>query len=828
MSLNNEYEKKNSGNISDKLILSPVIKKEIGDEMKISYISYAMSVIIGRALPDVRDGLKSVHRRILYSMNESGNTNDKPFKKSARIVGNVLGKYHPHGDSSVYDAIVRMVQPFSLRYPLINGQGNFGSIDGDSAAAMRYTEVKLHSISEEMMKDLNKDTVTFKDNYDGSLKEPTILPAKLPNLLINGATGIAVGMATNMPPHNLCEVIDAIIYFIENRDIVTIDDLMKIIKGPDFPTGGIVLNYDGLKKAYETGKGVIKIRGVYEIEESKYEKKKLVITELPYQVNKSKLVENIARCIREKLISGVSDLRDESNRDGIRIVLDLSKGTNENIILNLLYKHTQMEISFGIINLAIVDSIPKILNLYQLIELYVIHRLNIIDKRTKYELQISKKRVHILQGLKVASSNIYDIINIIKKTTDTNQLKIELRNKYNFDDEQIKSILDLKLQKLTTIEVNKIDSEISDYLSKIEEYNKILNFDYRKLEIIKNELLEIKSKFGDKRKSVISMSSYDIEKNMDCFVKEEEILITLTCNGYIKRLPVNTYTKQNRGGKGIIGIEVNDKDSVKSMFVTSTHDYILFFTNKGRVYSKKAYEIQESTRVSKGKALVNLLDLNENETITTLFPVKDFDDNSYLLFLTKNGLVKKVLLSEFKKTRKSGIIAILLNDNDKLVSVKKTTGNNNVIFVSYFGKALCVNESEIRTSRRVSKGVIGIKLAKNDYVVGMEIVNEKDTLFTLTKNGFGKKTEYKEYIQKHRNTYGVKTAVINERNGPVACVLSVSNDDELIITSLEGITIRIEASKISCLKRNTQGIKIMSLNKGDFISSVAKIRMILE
>lgn len=796
--------------------------KKIDEEMKSSYLSYAMSVIIGRALPDVRDGLKVVHRRILYSMNESGITFDKSCKKSARIVGDVLGKYHPHGDSSVYDAIVRMVQPFSLRYPLIYGQGNFGSIDGDSAAAMRYTEVKLQKISNEILEDINKNTVLFKGNYDNTIKEPVVLPSKLPNLLINGSMGIAVGMATNMPPHNLSEIVDGIIYYMYNKKNITIEKLMNIIKGPDFPTGGVILNEIGLKKAYMTGKGVIKIRGTYQVEEINDDKKRIIIKEIPYQVNKSKLIEEISYCVHEKIINGISDLRDESDRNGIRVVIEVNKGFNEELIINSLYKHTQFEISFGIINLAIVNSTPKILSLFDLIELYISYRLEIIQKRTEYELNISKSKIHILNGLKLASMNIIDIINIIKISKNIDFLKKELKERYDLDDIQIKSILELKLQKLMSIERDHIEEEISENIKKINEYNKILNSKIEKYDIIKGELLSLKEKYGDLRRSIILELKENKEKKIEEYIEKDDVIIILTNNGYIKRVPICTFEKQNIGGKGIIGIDINEHDSVRNTYLASTHDYILFFTNKGRVFLRRAYEIPNLTRISKGKSIVNILNLVDKELVTSLFIVNNLDSSSYLLLLTKKGYIKKILLSKFKNIRKNGIIAILLKENDELIDVKNLKGHENLIIATYFGRAICINESEINESNRLSRGGRGIKLKENDYTIGMVLINKNETLFIITENGFGKRTKYEEYNKKHKGTYGVKTIITNSRNGYVSRLLSVSENDELIITSSNGIIIRIEAIKINCFKRNTQGIKIMSLNKGDKISSVVK------
>lgn len=799
-----------------------IIPVPISSEMKKSYINYAMSVIVGRALPDARDGLKPVHRRILYLMNESGTTSDKPYKKSARIVGDVLGKYHPHGDSSVYDAIVRLVQDFSLRYPLIDGQGNFGSIDGDSAAAMRYTEVRMDKISNEMIQDIDKETVDFKPNYDESLKEPEVLPSKLPNLLINGSTGIAVGMATNMPPHNLTEVVDGLLILIDDPE-ADVFKLMTAIKGPDFPTGAEILGNEGIISAYKTGRGSIKIRSVSSIEKMRGDRERIVITEIPYQVNKARLIESIANLVRDKRVTGISDLRDESDREGIRIVIELSRGTNPDVLLNQLYKHTQLQTSFGINNLAIVDGVPRVLNLRQLLKIYLMHRKDIVLKRTQYDLRIAREREHILKGLKIAIDNIDDVIELIKASPDTASARIALTENYDLDEIQAKAILEMRLQRLTGLEIEKIETELAEIIEKISSLIKIIESDELKFDIIKEELNEIKDKYGDERRSKIVHGDFDVE-NED-LIPKEDVIITLTNRGYIKRLPVDTYTKQNRGGKGIIGMETKDEDVVVDMFISSTHNYILFFTNKGRVYWKKGYDIPEGSRTSKGKSVVNFLELDEYEKITACIPVSEFRDDRYLMMATKGGIVKKTLLSEFKNPRRTGIIAATLEQNDELVSVVLTDGTNDVVLVSASGKACRFSEEEVRPMGRTAKGVIGMRIRdKDDFVVSMTVVNENETLLTLTQNGYGKRTEFDEYIKKHRATQGVTTIITSERNGPVIGAKSVSDDDELILTSAEGIIIRISVSTISIFGRNTQGVRIMNLNPGDTLVSLACIR----
>ncbi len=791
------------------------------NEMKRSYINYAMSVIIGRALPDARDGLKPVHRRILFAMKEAGITHDKAYKKSARVVGDVLGKYHPHGDTAVYDSIVRMVQPFSLRYPLIDGQGNFGSIDGDSAAAMRYTEVRMDRIAEEMLADIEKETVPFMPNYDGSLEEPEVLPAKLPNLLINGSTGIAVGMATNMATHNIGEVIDGTLMLIENP-AATIPELMTVIKGPDFPTGAHIIGTAGIKSAYMTGRGPVKIRAVAEIQELKKDRQQIIVTELPYQVNKARMIENIAQLARDKIIVGISDLRDESDRDGIRVVVELSRGTNPKVVLNQLYKHTQMETTFGIINLALVDGKPKELNLKELLEIYLEYRMEIIQKRTLYDLRKSEERAHILEGLRIALDNIDEIVALIKGSANADEAKQGLMENFALDELQSKAILDMRLQRLTGLETQKVLEELEGLVKLIGELRKILESDDLKYEIIKNELLELKEKYGDTRRTKIVPATAEVRE--EDLIHEENVVVTITNGGYIKRLPLSTYTMQRRGGRGIIGMEMKDEDFVENLFISSTHNYILFFTNLGRLYWQKVYEIPEGSRQSRGKAIVNLLELQEGEMISAMIPVKEFDENHYLLMTTRAGTIKKTPLSEFKNPRKSGIIAVTLDEGDELVRVLLTDGKKEVLMVSKRGKAIRFSEEDVRPMGRTARGVRGMTLdGPDDEVVSMDIVDETTTLLTVTENGFGKRTEYSQYPTHRRGGKGVITIVTNERNGPVSRVRSVADDDELIFTSAEGIIIRIPAKDISIQGRNTQGVRIINLKPGDKVAGIARI-----
>jgi DNA gyrase subunit A len=793
----------------------------IEDEMKNSFMDYAMSVIVSRALPDAKDGLKPVHRRILYAMKEAGITYDKAYKKSARVVGDVLGKYHPHGDSAVYDSLVRMVQDFSLRYPFIDGQGNFGSIDGDSAAAMRYTEVRMDKICDEMLLDIDKETIATRPNYDGSLEEPVVLPAKLPNLLINGSTGIAVGMATNMAPHNLTEVINATMMMIENPE-VTIPELMTAIKGPDFPTGGVIQGKQGIKSAYETGRGRVQVRAVAEIEEMKKDKYRIVVSELPYQVNKAKLIEDIASLVRDKKVTGVSDLRDESDREGIRVVVELTRGTNANVVLNQLYKHTQMQTTFGIINLALVDDIPRELNLKQILRIYLDHRIDVILKRTQFMLKKAEDRAHILKGLKIALDHLDEVISLIRSSANVDEAKEGLISKFGLDEIQAKAILDMRLQKLTGLERQKIDDEYDELLKQIAEYKAIIESDERKYTIIRDELTDLRERFGDERRTAIKSSVEELET--EDLIPEAEMVVTITNSGYIKRLPVDTYSKQHRGGKGVIGMDTKDEDFVVDIFVASTHDYIMFFTNQGRVHWRKVYEIPEGSRQSRGKAIVNLLELGEGELVTAMIPVSEFKEDEFLFMATRTGTVKKSQLSDFSNPRRKGIIAISLVEGDELVNVALTDGSREMVMVSQHGKAIRFPEEEVRAMGRSAKGVRGMNLEEGDMVVSLDVVDDDTALLTITENGFGKRTKFDEYRAMHRGGRGVITIVTSLRNGPVINVKAVHEDDDVILTSSEGIIIRIPVKDVRVQGRNTQGVKIMNVRASDKVVGVARIR----
>ncbi|MDR6223494.1 DNA gyrase subunit A [Methanococcoides alaskense] len=793
----------------------------IQDEMKNSYIDYAMSVIVGRALPDARDGLKPVHRRILYAMKEAGMTYDKSYKKSARVVGDVLGKYHPHGDTAVYDSLVRMVQEFSLRYPLIDGQGNFGSIDGDSAAAMRYTESRMDRISNEMLTDIDKETVLFRPNYDGSLKEPTVLPARLPNLLINGSTGIAVGMATNMAPHNLGEVIDATLMLIEDPE-TPISSLMEIVKGPDFPTGGVILGHQGIKSAYETGRGPIKIRAVTSIEEMKNDKKRIVISELPYQVNKSRLIENIAALVREKKMVGISDLRDESDRDGIRVSIELTRNTNPEVILNQLYKHTQMQTTFGIINLALVDNIPRELTLKELLQIYLEHRIDVILKRSMFDMRKADEKAHILKGLMIALDHIDEVIALIRGSNAVDEAREGLMTKFGLDEVQAKAILDMRLQKLTGLERQKIEDEHGELVKLIEDLKDIIESDERKYSIIKEELHAIRERFADKRRTEITGSHVEFED--EDLIPVEEVIVTITNSGYIKRMPVDTYSQQHRGGKGVIGMETKEQDVVEDIFISSTHDYLMFFTNRGKVHWKKVYSIPEGSRQSKGKAVVNLLDLAENESVTATITVKEFEEDKFLFMATRMGTVKKTPLSDFSNVRKAGIIALKLDEGDELVNVALTNGSKEIMMVSRHGKAIRFCERDVRPMGRTARGVRGMKLAGDDIVVSLDVVDLSTKLLTITENGYGKRTTFDEYRGMKRGGQGVITIVTSLRNGPVINVKAVKEEDEVMVTSSEGIFIRIPVKDIRAQGRNTQGVKIMNVRSGDKVVGVARIK----
>ena len=798
-----------------------IIERNIENEMKTSYIDYAMSVIVSRALPDVRDGLKPVHRRILYAMHEDGITSDKPYRKCANTVGSVLGRYHPHGDSSVYDAMVRMAQDFSLRYPLIDGHGNFGSIDGDGAAAMRYTEARMAKISNYMLMDIEKNTVDFMPNYDDRLQEPTVLPARIPTLLVNGSSGIAVGMATNIPPHNLTEVINGIIKVID-EDNVTDEALMQVIKGPDFPTEGIILGREGIKEAYTTGKGKIIVRAEAEIEEMSGNKQRIIVSSLPYQVNKAKLIENISHLVRDKRIEGISELRDESDRkDKVRIVIELKRDANAQVVLNQLYKNTQMQDTFGIIMLALVNGEPKILTLRQCIDYYLDHRKEVILRRTKFELDKAEARAHILEGLKIALDNIDEVINIIRSSYD--DAKERLMERFGLSDIQAQAILDMRLKTLSGLQREKIEEEYEELMKLIAHLKEILGSEKLVFDIIKEELLEIKEKFGDERKTkiVAAEGEFDVED----LIKEEQAVIALTHFGYIKRMPIDTYKSQKRGGKGITGIATREEDFVKQIFTASTHDTILFFSNKGKLYKLRGYEIPEAGRTAKGTAIVNLLSLDAGEKISAVIPIQNFAEGKFLLMATRNGLIKKTALSEYNTTRKTGLQGITLKEDDELIGVRLTDGEDNVVLVTKEGMSITYDEKDVRPIGRVAQGVIGIKLNKDDYVIGMEsiITGVKATLLAITEHGFGKRTELDEYRVQVRGGKGVITYKVTPKTGTIVGIRVTGEDEDVMLITDKGTIIRLPVKEVSVLGRSTQGVTLMRTNDGSKVVSIETI-----
>ena len=799
-----------------------IIDRDVENEMKSAYMSYAMSVIVSRALPDVRDGLKPVHRRILYTMHEDGLTSDKPYRKSATTVGDVLGRYHPHGDSSVYDAMVRMAQDFSLRYPLIDGHGNFGSIDGDGAAAYRYTEARMSKMSEVMLTDIEKNTVDFMPNFDGRLQEPVVLPAKIPALLVNGSSGIAVGMATNIPPHNLSEVIDGIIKIIDNRE-TTDEELMTVIKGPDFPTEGIILGRKGIKQAYTTGRGKIIVRAEAEIEEMSGNKQRIIVSSLPYQVNKAKLIENIANLAREKRIEGISDLRDESDRnDRVRIVIELKRDANAQVVLNQLYKNTQMQDTFGVIMLALVNNEPKILTLRQCLDHYIAHREQVITRRTKFELDKALARAHILEGLKIALDNIDEVINIIRSSYD--DAKERLMKRFGLSDIQAQAILDMRLKTLSGLQREKIEEEYNELMKLIAHLREILANEQLVLDIIKEELLEIKQKYGDERKTKIVAAEGDI--NVEDLIKEEQTVVALTHFGYIKRMPIDTYRSQKRGGKGITGISTREEDFVKQIFTASTHDTILFFSNKGKLYRLRGYEIPEAGRTAKGTAIVNLLRLDNGEKISAVIPITNFEDGKYLLMATKNGLIKKTALKDFDSTRKTGLLSITLKDDDELIDVRLTDGEDNVVLVTSKGLSITFDEKDVRPVGRSAQGVIGIRLDDKDFVIGMEsIIASKDaTLLAITEHGFGKRTELSEYRVQNRGGRGVITYKVTPKTGNIVGIRIANGDEDVMMITDKGTIIRLKVEEISILGRATQGVTLMRTNDGGKVVSIELVQ----
>ena len=807
--------------INDENFLSSqnIIQVNVEDEMKKSYIDYAMSVIVSRALPDVRDGMKPVHRRILYVMNELSLWPEKPFRKSASIVGDVMGNYHPHGDAAIYDALVRLSQDFSLRYPLVNGHGNFGSIDNDPPAAMRYTEAKLQKISLEMLEDIDKDTVDFVPNYDDRLKEPSVLPAKLPNLLINGSYGIAVGMACNIPPHNLTEVVNGTIAQLENPDI-TNEELMQYVKGPDFPTGALILGKEGIKDAYTTGRGKVTVRAKAEIEEDNKGRFHIIVTEIPFQVNKAALVENIAKLVSAKTIEGISDLRDESDREGLRIVIDLKRDANPNVVLNLLYKHTQLQTTQSMLMLAIVDGQPKVLKLNEILGCYIKHREQVVIRRTKFDLNKAEARLHILEGLRIAIDHIDEIIRIIRASYDDAAQK--LMEKFGLSEIQANAILEMRLRTLQGLQREKIENEYNELVALIKHLKEILASEALVKDIIKEELKELVNKYGDERKTAIAHAAGEID--VESLIKEETSVITLTHFGYIKRIAADAYRTQKRGGKGLTAMNTREDDFVKYLFVASTHDYITFFTNLGRAYRLKAYEIPEASRTAKGMAIVNLLQLDQGEKVTAVIPVKDYDQELYVLMATKNGLVKKTKLSEYSNIRKTGIQGITLKDDDELIDVRLTDGNNDVIMATRSGLAIRFKEEEARPVGRTSMGVKGIALGKDDYVIGMETIkNDEGYVLAITENGFGKRTEVEEYRCQCRAGKGILTYKTTNKTGHIIGIQIVNNEEDVMMITDTGVVIRINVKDISVLGRNTQGVTLMRTSDGGKVVNLAKI-----
>ena len=795
-----------------------IIERDIDEEMKMAYISYAMSVIVQRALPDVRDGLKPVHRRILYTMHEDGLTPDKPYRKSATTVGDVLGRYHPHGDASVYDALVRLAQDFSMRYMLVDGHGNFGSIDGDPPAAYRYTEARMSKIAELMLTDIEKNTVDFMPNFDDRLQEPTVLPAQIPALLINGSSGIAVGMATNIPPHNLTEVINGLIEIID-KDEVTDEDLMKIIKGPDFPTEGLILGTEGIRDAYKTGRGKIILRAETEIEEMAGNKQRIIVRSLPYQVNKAKLIENMAHLVREKRIEGISEIRDESDRqERVRVVIELKKDANAQVVLNQLFKNTQMQTSFGVIMLALVNNEPKILTLRQCLDYYLEHRKDVTLRRTKFELDKALARAHILEGLRIAIDNIDEVIAIIRSSYD--DAKERLMERFKLTDIQAQAILDMRLRTLSGLQREKIEDEYNELMKLIAHLRDILNSEHLVFEVIKEELIKVRDKFGDERKTKIKPAEGDIE--IEDLIKEEQTVIALTHFGYIKRMPIDTYKSQKRGGKGITGIATREGDFVKQIFTSSTHDLILFFTNKGKLYKLKGYEIPEAGRTAKGTAIVNLLSLDAGEKISAVIPIQNFAEGKYLLMGTKNGLIKKTSLAEYDSGKKTGLLAITLKDNDELISVKLTDGQDNVVLVTRKGLCITFEEKEVRPIGRIAQGVIGIRLSDDDEVIGMEsiISGSKATLLAITENGFGKRTELDEYRVQLRGGRGVITYKVTPKTGELVGVKIADETQDVMLITDTGTIIRMSVKEISVLGRSTQGVTLMRTNDGGKVVSI--------
>ena len=808
----------------DDKIFDQIQQVDLKKTMETSYIDYAMSVIASRALPDVRDGLKPVQRRVLYSMVELGNTPDKPHRKCARIVGDTMGKYHPHGDSSIYGALVNMAQDWSMRYTLVDGHGNFGSVDGDGAAAMRYTEARLSKISLQMIEDINKDTVDFTPNFDETESEPTVLPSRFPNLLVNGTTGIAVGMATNIPPHNLREVIDAVVKLIDN-DIegkeTTIDELMEVVKGPDFPTGGVILGTSGINEAYRTGRGKIRVRAVTDIEPMENGKNRIVVTELPYLVNKARLIEKIAELHKDKKIDGITDLRDETSREGMRVVIELRRDVNPSVVLNLLYKHTQLQDTFGVINLALVDGQPKILNLYELLNYYLMHQKEVVTRRTQFDLKKAEARAHILEGLIIAQDNIDEVINIIRSSQTTQEAKNRLIERFSLSDEQAQAIVDMRLKALTGLEREKLEAELKDLIALIAELKEILADEKKLLGVIREEILAISAKYGDDRRTQIGYDEYDM--SMEDLIPETNTVITMTKVGYIKRMSIDNFKAQHRGGKGIKGMETIEDDYIVEMLMTTSHHYLMFFTNTGRVYRIKAYEIPEASRTSRGTAIINLIPLQPGEKITAMIPIKEYNDDHYLFMATRKGIVKKTPITDYANIRKNGLAAINLREDDKLIEVKVTDNTEEVFLFTKFGQCIRFKETDVRSTGRTTMGVIGMNLAPDDVVIAMQLASQGDSVMIVSENGLGKCTLIDEFTAQNRGGKGVKCYKITEKSGNLVGVKSVSKDDEIMLITTEGIIIRMQVNDTTLLGRVTTGVKLINLGDGIKVASIAKV-----
>ena len=810
----------------DENIFDKIHDVDLKKTMENSYIDYAMSVIAARALPDVRDGLKPVQRRVLFSMIELNNGPDKPHRKCARIVGDTMGKYHPHGDSSIYGALVNMAQEWSTRYPLVDGHGNFGSVDGDGAAAMRYTEARLSRISMEMLADINKDTVDFMPNFDDTEKEPVVLPSRFPNLLVNGTTGIAVGMATNIPPHNLKETIHAVVKIIDNRVLedreTSMEELLEIIKGPDFPTGAMILGTTGIEEAYRTGRGKIRVRAVTSIEPMNNGKNRIIVTELPYMVNKAKLIEKMAELVKDKKIDGITDIRDESDRTGMRICIELRRDVNPNIVLNLLYKHTQLQDTFGVIMLALVNGEPKVLNLLDMLKNYLIHQEEVVARRTRYELNKAQERAHILEGLLIALDNIDDVINIVRHSKSVQEAKAHLMERFGLSDLQAQAIVDMRIRALTGLEREKLEQEYKALMERIEELKAILADEKRLLQVIREEILMIAEKYGDDRRTSIGYDEYDI--SMEDMIPNENVVIARTNRGYIKRMTIDNFKSQNRGGKGIKGMQTIEEDYIEDLLMTSTHHYLMFFTNHGKVYRMKAYEIPESGRTARGTAIINLIQLEPEEKITAMIPIKEYKEKYYLFMATKNGIVKKTPITDYANVRKKGLAAITLREDDELIEVKATNDENDIFLVTKFGQCIRFNERDVRSTGRTSMGVIGMNLEDQDEVIGMQLNTQGRALLFVSEKGMGKRTFISEFTKQHRGGKGIKCYKINEKTGNVVGVKAVDEDQEIMLITTEGIIIRLEVNNISKLGRVTSGVKLINMDDNITVASIARVR----